>query len=77
MTAFLLLFVELFRKIFRFLFVEKKRGVERILVIGFAGSIIGFLLNAIFIDVFEASKVAILFWMIVGLLLATLRKAKV
>lgn len=37
------------------------------LVVGFAGVIIGLLANAVYIDVFEASKVAYAFWAIAGI----------
>lgn len=40
---------------------------------GTLAMIIGFLVNGLFIDVLEASKVATLFWMILGLNLAALR----
>jgi len=34
---------------------------------------LGFLANALFIDVFEASKVAITFWLLMGLLVGITR----
>jgi hypothetical protein len=36
-------------------------------VAGVIGGIIGTMINAVFIDVFEASKFAITFWLLVGL----------
>lgn len=39
-------------------------------IIGFAAGIIGLFLNAIFIDVFEASKVAFVLWLLMGLTMA-------
>ncbi len=44
---------------------QKRQGWP--LAAGFVGAIIGFLANAIFIDVFEASKVAFYFWMLMGI----------
>ena len=46
---------------------EKLSGVKLGFVAGVAGGIVGTLLNAVFIDVFEASKFAIIFWLLVGL----------
>lgn len=37
---------------------------------GFTGSLFGILLNATFIDIFEASKVAIIFWTLAGIALS-------
>ncbi|MDP3888740.1 MAG: O-antigen ligase family protein [bacterium] len=41
---------------------------EKMLMIGLFGALLGFLGNALFIDVFEASKVAITFWLLMGIL---------
>ncbi len=41
--------------------------IEKVVVAGFIGGLFGLLVNATFIDVFEASKVAIVFWLIAGL----------
>lgn len=45
------------------------------IVAGLLAAIIGLLVNAIYIDVFEASKVAYTFWIMVAILLATVRLA--
>ncbi len=42
-------------------------------VIGFAAGVAGLALNALFIDVFEASKVAFLLWLLCGIVLGILR----
>lgn len=47
-------------------------GVPRSFVIGFCGGVIGLSLNAVLIDVFEASKVAFLLWILTGIVLGTL-----
>ena len=47
---------------------DKLTFVSRAYVIGLFAGIVGLLLNAILIDVFEASKVAISYWIILGLL---------
>jgi hypothetical protein len=48
-------------------------GIKLGFVAGAVGGIFGTLLNAIFIDVFEASKFAIIFWLIVGLAVCIVR----
>ena len=45
-------------------------------VAGLIGVIIGLLINAFYIDVFEASKVAYMFWIMMAILLATIRLSK-
>ncbi len=42
---------------------------EKAILIGIVGGTIGFLANALFIDVFEASKAAITFWLLMGLVI--------
>ncbi len=43
------------------------------LVASIVAAIIGLLVNAVYIDVFEASKVAYMFWILVAILLATIK----
>lgn len=57
----------------RFLFLKKPLTFEEVLIIGISGAFLGFLANAFFIDVFEASKVAITFWLLVGLLVGIIK----
>jgi len=45
----------------------KLSGVKLGFVAGAIGGLFGILINAVFIDVFEASKFAIIFWLIMGL----------
>lgn len=42
------------------------KGWEKVIIAGFVGGVCGVLLNAVFIDVFEASKFAINFWFMAG-----------
>lgn len=42
------------------------------LIVGVIGGSIGLLVNALYIDVFEASKVAFMFWALIGVLMASL-----
>lgn len=46
---------------------------EKAILIGLVGGALGFLTNALFIDVFEASKAAITFWLLMGLLIGITR----
>ncbi|MBU0998327.1 O-antigen ligase family protein [Patescibacteria group bacterium] len=48
--------------------------VEKAFIAGFAGGFFGILINAIFIDVFEASKFATIFWFITGVFTHIYRK---
>lgn len=45
------------------------------LVVGIGGAIVGMLVNGLYIDVFEASKVAYTFWALMGILFASLKLA--
>lgn len=47
--------------------------LETAFIAGFLGSLVGFLINATFIDVFEASKGAIIFWTLAGIAVACVR----
>lgn len=68
--AFYLIFLSLWKKIFKGLKNEDK--MIRYFSAGTLSMIIVFLINGTFIDVFEASKVDSLFWMILGLNLGVL-----
>lgn len=67
-SAFLLVLFSVWKKIYKGLKNEDR--LIKYLSAGSLSLIIVFLLNGLFIDVFEASKVAALFWMIIGLNLA-------
>lgn len=47
------------------------------IVVAIAAAIIGLLVNAVYIDVFEASKVAYMFWILAAILLAIVKLSKV
>lgn len=69
-----LVFVVIFRYIRTFLRQYRTKSLERSVVLSLAAAIVGFFLNAIFIDVFEASKLAILFWLSLGVLVAVIEQ---
>lgn len=47
--------------------------VARSFVLGFAAGVVGLMVNGIFIDVFEASKVAFVLWLLAGLVMGFVR----
>jgi len=53
--------------------LSKLSGVELAFVVSFIGGLIGIFLNALFIDIFEASKFAIIFFLITGLFVSQVR----
>lgn len=69
--AFILVLTEVLKRVFSLLKSESK--FVRYFSAGVFSMVIAFLVNGLFIDVFEASKVASLFWMILGLNLAALK----
>ena len=71
-VAFFLIFLELLRRVIYFL-KKTKPGLARTLVIGISGAILGLLANAVFIDVFESSKVAFFFWILIGILIGIMK----
>lgn len=48
-----------------------KNPIHRAVTVGFLSGTIGLLLNAVYIDVFAASKVAYTYWLMAGLIMAT------
>ncbi|MCR4305811.1 MAG: hypothetical protein NUV73_01875, partial [Candidatus Daviesbacteria bacterium] len=70
--SFFLLIVAIWKKVFKG--IKEADKVIRYFSVGTLSLIVIFLANGLFIDVFEASKVASLFWMILGVNLAILYK---
>jgi hypothetical protein len=65
--AFFLIFLRIGRSVSKaFPLIKKYKGVELGFLAGMIGSFPGLLLNAVFIDIFEASKFAIIFWLLMG-----------
>lgn len=70
--SFWLIFLEIGRRVI--LFIQKEKfGFAKAMVIALSGVAIGLFANAIFIDVFEASKVAFIFWMLMGILVGLMK----
>lgn len=73
--AFLLIFINIIKSIKKVWPLQKHfDGFDLILITSLIGSTIGILITAIFIDIFEASKFAIIFWLMVGLFIGKLNK---
>lgn len=65
--AFFLVLAKVATAIFAFLKTTRELDDTKAFVGGFLGAFVGFLINATFIDVFEASKAAIVFWTLCGI----------
>ena len=75
--AFSLILLNLVRTILRVIPIPKNlNSIESAFLAGLAGGTTGIFINAIFIDVFEASKFAIIFWLLIGLAVGLVRKYK-
>ncbi|MBI2066053.1 O-antigen ligase family protein [Candidatus Woesebacteria bacterium] len=75
--AFCLLFARIFQTFSKILPVTKYyQGVSLAFMGGFLGALPGVFLNAFFIDVFEASKFATIFWLLMGIAVAMARKKR-
>lgn len=70
--SFWLIFLEIGRRLILF-FQEKKDLLLKALVIGLSGAALGLFANAVFIDVFEASKIALVFWLLMGVLVGLMK----
>lgn len=69
LLAFISIILGLFLKLFKNF--QKQVGQDRLLSISALGILVIFTTTAIFLDVFESSKIAILFWAYMGLSLST------
>jgi O-antigen ligase len=67
--AFLAVFLEISRMFIGLLAKKTASKEGNLIVLGAAGTAIGYFLNAVFIDVFESSKVAFFFWILMGIAL--------
>ena len=66
LSAFILIFVRFFKSSWRFI-RHYQPSLSSSFIISVSCFMVSLLLNALFIDVFEASKIAIFFWLIVGI----------
>jgi len=73
--AFFLIFLEIGKEVFRFA-RNSYPGLRKSLVMALSGAALGFLANAVFIDVFESSKIAFVFWLLMGILVGMIKLKK-
>ncbi len=66
--AFLLIIIEVFKRLWKI--YKNKKGFIHYFTAGTIALMLAYIINSLFIDVFEASKVAALLWMIIGVNLA-------
>lgn len=67
--AFGAVMLEISRRVFLFLYRQRAYKEEKLIVLGISGASIAYFLNAALIDVFEASKIAFFFWILIGIAL--------
>ncbi len=67
LASFVLIFLHIGKKFFQvFLIREKLDGFEKTFLFGMIGGVLGILATAVLIDLFEASKLAIMLWLLLG-----------
>lgn len=71
LLSFVLIFINLFKVVFKYKFTN---NLESAMVAGFIGSTVGLLITALFLDIFEASKIAITYWLLAGVVIGTALK---
>ena len=64
--AFFAIILEIGKEFYFFLKEKKTTNEEKLIILGIAGAALGYFANATFIDVFEASKIAFFFWIMMG-----------
>ncbi|OGM04456.1 hypothetical protein A2715_05130 [Candidatus Woesebacteria bacterium RIFCSPHIGHO2_01_FULL_39_32] len=75
--AFFLIFGKISVSLVKVLPFDKHfEGIELAFIVGVVGAMPGIFLNAFFIDVFEASKFAIFFWLLIGFTISLTKYAK-
>ncbi|MEJ2347766.1 MAG: O-antigen ligase family protein [Patescibacteria group bacterium] len=75
--AFLLIFLRIGRYLLKsFPPIKEYQGIELAFMAGFMAALPGIFLNAVFIDIFEASKFAIIFWLLAGFSVALIKNDK-
>lgn len=65
--AFMAIILEFFRKFYFSIKFNLLSRNEKLIILGIGGAAIGYFLNAAFIDVLEASKIAFFFWIMMGI----------
>ena len=73
LLSFMLIFITMF-KVFR-LYKFENTDLESAFIAGFIGSTVGILITALFIDIFEASKFATMYWLLAGFTIGKIRQS--
>jgi hypothetical protein len=74
--AFFLIITQIFSKILKQFPFTKYGGIELVFITGIIGGFVGVLVNGVFIDIFEASKFATIFWLLMGMMVKTINNYK-
>lgn len=72
--AFGLIFIRIFTRLASVFPIPKKLKLRQAYLVGIIAALPGVFLNALFIDIFEASKFAIIFWLLIGMAYAVAKK---
>lgn len=76
-VSFIMIFVAIMSVFVKMVPLPKNvNGIESSFLAGITGALPGIFLNAVFIDIFEASKFAIIFWLLCGLAVGLIRNYK-
>jgi len=59
-----------------FFFAARKHTADHLIIAGLVCGYFGLLINAVMIDIFEASKVAFMFWMMMGMMVGYMKNQK-
>lgn len=71
LMSFVLIFISLFKAISKYLL---DTNIDSAIIASFIGSTVGILVTALFIDIFEASKFATIYWLLAGLVVGKISK---
>jgi len=72
----LFIYILLSIALYIFNFIRKEKPIDSAIYYGFLFGLFGLLINATYIDVFEASKLAYTFWMVAGLFIGSIIVSK-
>jgi len=74
--SFLLIMLKIVFEMFNVLPLDKNNNINSMFIVSVFSALFGIALNMVFIDILEASKFAIIFWLTLGLSLSSLKYAK-
>lgn len=75
-ASFIIILAQLINLMLESIPFSKFKPIESYFLAGITGGFIGILINALFIDLFEASKFSIIFWLLTGMLVNTAKHYK-